>query len=113
MRRAIAVHSRGDWPQETALNTITLAYVTSKSHHLKFSLWDRRQSRRGHRDRASRGDADNLPHEPQRRWDESIAHLARLVQERRVTWVKGASPSSTARPVRQGECGSVVESRSR
>jgi urease accessory protein len=27
MRRAIAVHSRGDWPQETALNTITLAYV--------------------------------------------------------------------------------------
>jgi uncharacterized protein len=45
---------------------------------------DRRQSRRGHRDRASRGDDDNYPHEPQRRWDESIAQLARLVQEHRV-----------------------------
>src|SRR5258708_15297878 len=27
MRRALAVHSRGDWPEDAALGTVTLAYI--------------------------------------------------------------------------------------
>jgi urease accessory protein len=27
MRRAIAVHSRGDWPEDAAVDTVTLAYL--------------------------------------------------------------------------------------
>ena len=27
MRRAVAVHSRGQWPEDTAVDTVTLAYV--------------------------------------------------------------------------------------
>ena len=37
MRRAIAVHRRGEWPEEAALDTLTLAYVDRHRRRIRLT----------------------------------------------------------------------------